>query len=248
MNSPKPFLGLLHGWGMNGRVFDTLVEALSDSCEVQTFHLPGHGGRDDLTDNTLAGWARDLAGQLPAGATLLGWSLGGQLALRAALDYPQSVARLVLLASTPRFVAGPDWPHGMAAAELDGFAGALCADPGATLLRFLSLQTRGVEGQKTLLQSLRAALASTPAPTPASLDAGLALLRETDLRAELARVRQPVLVVHGGLDTLSPAAAGAHLAARLPAARLLDLPRAGHAPHLSHPGPVIDALRAFCHA
>lgn len=248
MISPEPFLGLLHGWGMNARVFDTLVEALSDTCEVQTLSLPGHGGRDDLADNSLAGWARDLARQLPAGATLLGWSLGGQLALRAALDYPQTVARLVLLASTPRFVAGPDWPHGMEARELDGFAGALCADPGATLLRFLSLQTRGVEGQKALLQSLRAALASTPAPTAASLDAGLTLLRETDLRAELGQVSQPVLVVHGGLDTLSPAEAGAHLAARLPTARLLELPRAGHAPHLSHPGPVIDALRAFCHA
>lgn len=248
MQSPKPFLGLLHGWGMNARVFDTLVEALSDTCEVETFHLPGHGGRADLADNSLAGWARDLAGQLPAGATLLGWSLGGQLALRAALDHPQTIARLVLLASTPRFVMGPDWPHGMDAAELDGFAAALRADPGATLLRFLSLQTRGVDGQKALLQSLRAALASTPTPTAASLDAGLALLRETDLRAELARVQQPVLVVHGGLDTLSPAAAGAWLAARLPSARLLDLPRAGHAPHLSHPGQVIDALRAFCHA
>ena len=140
MQSPKPFLGLLHGWGMNARVFDTLVEALSDTCEVQTFNLPGHGGRADLADNSLAGWADDLAGQLPAGATVLGWSLGGQVALRAALDHPQTIARLVLLASTPRFVAGPDWPHGMGAAELDGFAAALRADPGATLLRFLSLR------------------------------------------------------------------------------------------------------------
>ncbi|MFN3716316.1 MAG: pimeloyl-ACP methyl ester esterase BioH [Thiobacillus sp.] len=248
MKSSRPFLGLLHGWGMNARVFDALVDALSGACQVQAFELPGHGGRADVADNTLAGWASDLAGQLPAGATLLGWSLGGQVALRAALDHPQSVARLVLLASTPRFVSAADWPHGMDGAELDGFAASLRADCRATLLRFLSLQTRGVEDQKTLLQALRAALASTPAPTAASLDAGLELLRETDLRADLARVRQPALVVHGGLDTLSPAAAGAWLAARLPAARLLELPRAGHAPHLSHSGPVADAVRAFCHA
>ncbi|OYW19926.1 MAG: hypothetical protein B7Z54_02600, partial [Sphingobacteriales bacterium 12-47-4] len=46
------------------------------------------------TENTLQAWADDLAQQLPDGATLLGWSLGGQVAMRAALDHPHKVARL----------------------------------------------------------------------------------------------------------------------------------------------------------
>ena len=248
MTSPKPFLCLLHGWGMNARVFDLFVDSLTDRFEVRAFNLPGHGGRDDLADNSVSAWAADLATQLPAGATVLGWSLGGQVALRAAIDYPQSIARLVLLAATPRFVAGPDWPHAMPATELDAFAEALLAQPESTLLRFLRLQTRGVEGQKNLLQSLRASLSASPAPTAVSLSAGLEQLRTTDLRAELARVGQPVLVVHGGLDTLAPMAAGSWLAAHLPGAQMLALPRAGHAPHLSHPDTVIEALQTFCHA
>lgn len=248
MTSPKPFLGLLHGWGMNARVFDPIADALAASFEVHAFNLPGHGGRDDLADNSVSAWARDLASSLPAGAMLLGWSLGGQVALRVALDYPASVARLVLLATTPRFVAKPGWSHALAAGELDTFADALLAQPESTLLRFLSLQTRGVEGQKALLHSLRASLSASPAPTALALSAGLEQLRTTDLRDAVARVRQPVLLVHGGLDTLTPLAAGSWLAAQLPAARLLELPRAGHAPHLSHRETVVEAIRAFCHA
>src|SRR5574340_1620261 len=41
MRSPKPVLVLLHGWGMNGRVFDTLAARLADAFEVRAPHLPG---------------------------------------------------------------------------------------------------------------------------------------------------------------------------------------------------------------
>lgn len=245
MNSPKPFLALLHGWGMSAGVFDALGAALAADFEVRAFDLPGHGGRAVPADNTLAAWAADFACQLPDGAAVLGWSLGGQVAMRAALDHPQKIARLALLASTPRFVAAPDWSHAMAPRDLDAFAGALKADPRATLLRFLSLQTRGVEGQKALLHALRQSLDAAPLPVAAALDTGLALLRDTDLRGELAHLRQPVLVLHGALDTLSPAAAGAWLAQHLPEAHHVELARAGHAPHLSHPDAVTRALRDF---
>ena len=163
MKSPKPVLALVHGWGMNARVFDTLADVLAADFEVRALDLPGHGGRDALVVNTLQSWADDLAHQLPDNAMLLGWSLGGQVAMRAALDHPHKVKRLVLLASTPKFVATADWERGMAAADLQDFGAALLAEPQAALLRFLSLQTRGMPGQKTLLQQLRQTLLAAPA-------------------------------------------------------------------------------------
>lgn len=243
----RPVLALVHGWGMNARVFDGLTELLAADFDVRALDLPGHGGRDILADNTLQGWANDLAQQLPDGAMLLGWSLGGQVALRAALDHPRKVSRLVLLASTPRFVAAEDWECGTAQADLEAFGAALLADPRATLLRFLSLQTRGMPGQKTLLQQLRQTLLAAPAPDGAALSAGLALLRGTDLRAELPRLAQPALVLHGALDTLTPPAAGAWLAGTLPAAQHIGLARAAHAPHLSHGEEVAAAIGRFAH-
>lgn len=247
MPSPKPFLALLHGWGMNARVFDDLAVLLAAAFEVRAFDLPGHGGRDAVADNTLRGWADDLARQLPDNATLLGWSLGGQVAMRAALDHPHKIARLALLASTPKFIAAEDWPHGMAPAALEDFGAALLAEPEMTLLRFLGLQTRGMPGQKTLLQRLRQTLLAAPAASSEALVGGLAMLRDTDLRAELPQLAQPTLVLHGALDTLTPAAAGAWLAEALPRAQHIAFCRAAHAPHLSHAEEVAAAIGRFAH-
>ena len=248
MPAAKPVLALVHGWGMNARVFDALAAALADVFDVHALDLPGHGGRAPLPDNTLTAWADDLAQRVPPAASVLGWSLGGQVAMRAALDHPDRIARLVLLTSTPRFVATADWPHGMAAADLDAFGAALLADPRGTLGRFLALQTRGAPDAKTLLHALRRVLTEAPEPAPAALAAGLNILRDTDLRAEAKRVAQPTLVIHGALDTLTPAGAAHWLAAHLPHARTLTLPRAAHAPHLSHTDAVVAGIRDFCHA
>jgi len=245
MPSPKPVLALVHGWGMNARVFDTLTELLADDFEVHALNLPGHGGREPLVNNTLQSWADDLAQHLPGGATLLGWSLGGQVAMRAALDHPDRIARLILLAATPRFVADDDWRHGMALQGLSDFGAALLADPRATLLRFLSLQTRGMEGQKAMLQQLRQTLLAAPEVHPAALSAGLQILAKNDLRDAARQLRQPTLIVHGALDTLSAPTAGAWLANALPDARHVELPRAAHAPHLSHAAEVAAEIRSF---
>jgi pimeloyl-[acyl-carrier protein] methyl ester esterase len=247
MRSTKPVLALLHGWGMNARVFGAMADLLATDFEVRALNLPGHGGRAALAVNTLQSWADDLAQQLPDNALLLGWSLGGQVAMRAALDHPRKVARLVLLSSTPRFVAAEDWARGMAADDLQDFGTALLADPQATLLRFLSLQTRGVSDQKTLLQQLRQSLQALPQASSEALLGGLSILRDTDLRGQLPQLAQPTLVLHGALDTLTPAAAGAWLADALPAARHVQLARAAHAPHLSHPTEVAAAIVRFAH-
>ena len=58
MRSPKPVLALLHGWGMNVRVFDVLAALLADDFEVHALNLPGHGGCAAMPDNTLASWAK----------------------------------------------------------------------------------------------------------------------------------------------------------------------------------------------
>jgi pimeloyl-[acyl-carrier protein] methyl ester esterase len=236
---------MLPGWGMNARMFDTLAELLAADFEVLALNLPGHGGRAVLPHNTLQSWADDLAQQLPQQAMLLGWSLGGQVAMRAALDHPRKIARLIVLASTPRFVKSQDWQHGMAEAGLQEFGDALIADPHTTLLRFLSLQTRGMDGQKTLLQQLRHMLQAAPQADAGALTSGLAILRHTDLRADLPHLSQPTLVLQGTSDTLTPPAAAAWLASVLPQAQFAGFVRAAHAPHLSHAREVAAEIGRF---
>lgn len=247
MPSSKPIIAMVHGWGMNACVFDTLAERLTDEFDVRALNLPGHGGRAALSSNSLQSWADDLVSQLPVNTTLLGWSLGGQAAMRAALDYPGIVSRLILLSTTPKFVASNEWPHGLALSDLQAFGTDLLGNQEATLLRFLSLQTRGVPNQKALLQQLRTAFREAPDASLDALQQGLQQLCDTDLRAGLSALQQPTLVLHGALDTLTPAAAGTWLAEHLPHARHIEYARAAHAPHLSHGDDVAADIGRFIH-
>ena len=244
----KPTLVLLHGWGMNPHVFDTLSAQLEDHIALLPLALPGHGGSATMNTNTLATWASEISEQLPPQTILMGWSLGGQVAMRIALDRPAQIERLILMSSTPKFVSEDGWQAGIALADLMAFGMDMQSDTRATLLRFLTLQTRGVIAQKALLQSLRASFFSTPLPEPQTLAAGLEMLLHTDLRVEITQLGQPTLVIHGSLDKLTPPSAGAWLAKTLPTAQYCLIDGAAHAPFLSHTQRVAEAILEVVHA
>ncbi|MEO1767010.1 pimeloyl-ACP methyl ester esterase BioH [Thiobacter aerophilum] len=242
-----PDLVLLHGWGLHGGVWQDLAEALAPRFRLHVPDLPGHGASASITPYDLDALAAALAQVLPAGAHVCGWSLGGQVALRLAQHWPGHVARLTLIATTPCFRRRPDWPHGMDEASLAEFARNLEADYEGTLKRFLALTARAGEGARGVIARLRASLFTRGRPVPEALRAGLAILREADMRGELAQVMQPALVIHGSHDNVTPPAAGRWLAQHLPDGRLLEVAGAAHAPFLSHRAQVAQAVEAFSH-
>ena len=154
---------------------------------------------------------------------MLGWSLGGAVAMRWAALHPDRIARLVLVATTPSFVARDDWPHAMRDETLQKFGDELRAAYRLTLQRFLTLQTQGSDGGRATLAALRHQLFARGAPTAAALDQSLELVRGIDLRALAPTIRAPALVVAGDRDTLAPRAAGAWLAEALPNARFAEI-------------------------
>jgi len=158
---------------------------------------------------------------------------------------PTKVARLLLVATTPRFVAGPDWPHGMAPAALAKLAQQLETDYQRTVSEFLELQVRGGARSKSVLAALRASLLAHGEARPEALAAGLETLSSTDLRPTLGLVRTPTLVVGGQYDRVTPPAAARALAAMLPDARYVEFARAAHAPFLSHPTEFVALAREF---
>jgi pimeloyl-[acyl-carrier protein] methyl ester esterase len=236
-------LVLLHGWGSHAGVWADLIARLDLGHAVFAPDFPGDGSAACTIEEVVD----ELAAIAPQRCVLAGWSLGGQLALLWARRHPQQVARVVLIASTPRFVSAPDWAHGMAAATLAGFAAELAADPAATLRRFLLLETRGDAEASAVARRLDAALAARPPADHDALARTLDWLRDTDLRASLQEIRQAVLVIHGDRDRITPPAAGEYLAAHLPQARLVMLPGAAHAPFISDPDTVCKLMTDFCH-
>jgi pimeloyl-[acyl-carrier protein] methyl ester esterase len=233
-----PDLVLLHGWGLNLRVWDGLADEMAKSFRIIAVDLPGHG-RSEW--NPKAGTPAEQAWQVHAALqpfsdrySLLGWSLGGQIALDLAAAMPGSVERLVLVATTPRFAAGVDWPYGMPATAVEKMATQLRTNYKRTVSEFLDLQVRGSASSDKVLAELRASLFAHGEAHPKALVSGLATLESSDLRPMLSLVRAPTLVIAGQYDRVTLPAASRALAEALPDARFVEFRRAAHAPFLSH--------------
>jgi pimeloyl-[acyl-carrier protein] methyl ester esterase len=252
-DSGAPLL-FIHGWGMHGGMWGGALEKLAEQLQVMAVDLPGHGFSNRIEDRGLrieAG-ALDvivdkLAIRFSGPLTVCGWSLGGQIALRWAQRHPAQVEKLILVSSTPCFVQRADWPCAMAEQTLAAFSAALQQDYASTLRRFLALQVRGGEQEKEQLQMLRLSLMSRGEPDLAALQAGLAILRDVDLRAALSEIAQPTLLIAGDRDTLTPLAASQYMAAQMPAAQMATIAGAAHAPFLSHPEVFVKYVAEFLH-
>jgi pimeloyl-[acyl-carrier protein] methyl ester esterase len=237
-----PDLVLLHGWGLSSSVWQPVRERLAAHYTLHLVDLPGHGRSRGVSLASLAELVAAIARLVPAKAMLCGWSLGGLVAQSIAATQP--VRRLVLVSSTPSFLARDGWPDGMQPGTLADFAGDLARDWRVTLARFLRLNALGGSRSREALRSLTAALDERGDPAPEALARGLDLLRDTDLRDKVAAIGAPTLVIHGTRDMLAPVAAGRWLAARLPSAKLVEFDDAAHLPFLTHADAFADALIA----
>jgi len=236
-----PDLVLVHGWAMHAGIFAPIRAELTARFRVHAVDLPGHGRspeREGPLD--LRAVATRLVAAVP-GAWWLGWSLGGLVALEAAIEHPHSVRGVALIAASPRFVAGPDWPHGVAPAVFEEFAESLARDWRGTLDRFLALEVAGSDRARAELRELRAHLYERGEPAFNVLADGLSILASTDLRAELPQLAVPTLWIAGTRDRLVPAAAMA-AAAKLARGRFIAIEGGGHAPFIGHPDEVLHAL------
>lgn len=244
-------LVLLHGWGMNLEVWNELAETLARRFRVIAVDLPGHGRSDwDGAAYTQAAQTfrvHETLAPLTNRYHLLGWSLGGQFALDLAAAMPAGIEGLILVATTPRFLAGPGWRYGVKQASLERLAGELHADPDKAVRGFLKSQVRGLASRTAgrVLERLRGALTHGGGAQPEALAWGLERLRQADLRPQLAQVRAPALVVAGEDDRITPPAASRALAKALPKGHFRQLRGAGHVPFLSHRDQFLAALDGF---
>lgn len=239
-------LFLWHGWGMPAAAWAGFSSQLGVASQAPA--LPGYALTAAPDPYTLDALVDTLLADLPASVTLCGWSLGALLALHAAQRHPDKVERLILLGATPSFVQRADWPHGMTPQALAEFTEAVDRDAATALKRFIALFNQNDVNSRRIGRDLTAALAMAPRPSTATLVAGLALLRDTDLREQVPTIRQPTLLLHGAHDPLMPLAAAEWLAATLPQARLEILPDAGHAPFLSDAARCAALVTEFLHA
>ncbi|MFE6833586.1 alpha/beta fold hydrolase [Streptomyces sp. NPDC057705] len=232
--SGGPGLLLAHGGG--GSVesnFGAILDELAATHSVVGVDYPGTGGTpkaleplelDELADQLVA--AADAEGL--ERFAVLGYSLGGNVAIRVATRYPERVTALVLTATFAQ--AGNRLK--LVADLWSGLAARGESELLARLLVPLAFNPEVLEGltPEEVEQVVRELAGSVPPGSGDHVD----LLRGADLREEIARIAVPALVVGTTEDRLVPFALQRELADALPGARLAELPT-GHLPFAERP-------------
>ncbi len=232
---------VLHGWGMNQQVWQPVRARLNARARVSWIDLPGHGHSHAMPLGDLAQVVAQVAPHIPAGAIVIGWSLGGLVAQALAQQLGSRISALLLVASTPRFVLGADWAHALPDETLTYFADNLQKDYDAAVKRFFALQFMGVRSDPKALNALRAQVLAYPASLQA-LDEGLHILRSADFTGQM--VTQPTLWVLGRLDKLIPVSLAEGLTA-LGQTRVEIIQQAAHVPFVTHPDEFMQLVEAF---
>jgi pimeloyl-[acyl-carrier protein] methyl ester esterase len=242
---------VIHGWGFNRRVFDPLVPPFTRAgIEASFWELPGHGARNEaMIEADLEAWARDCLAAFPPGPqVVLGWSLGGLVALELAVRFPDRIRGIILVCTTPRFLKDPDWPDGHDLEVFERFEHDLETHYEATLRDFLWLQIRNPVRARALVPRLRDALAAGGAPSLVGLQSGLEILKRADLRDALRKgVRQPVALLAGRQDRLVMPGAIDWMSERL-GIEPAWLDDGGHVPFLTDPDWFMREVTGFFNA
>ncbi|MUT67954.1 alpha/beta hydrolase [Paenibacillus sp. NEAU-GSW1] len=226
----------LTGWSMPDSVFDRLRELLPEFHHVSLVYSTASSAEEMMRlTETAAREARSAA----SGPLLIGgWSLGGLLALRLAI---QGLADgLVLFAATAKFTRPKGQTNlGWADAYVRQMIIGIGKDRQAVEQRFRQLVFSETETDGEI------EFPRSGTWNASALIAGLEILRSVDFLPRLSEIDCPVFLAHGADDQIIPYAAAEELLLHLPQAKLLAVPECGHAPFRGREADVAESLRSW---
>jgi pimeloyl-ACP methyl ester carboxylesterase len=233
---------LVHGLGDDHRAWRRAVAPLMLSHRVVLMDFRGHGGTSlGQATGTLGQLAADVVTVLDAlgldDVTLAGFSLGGTIAMRAALDHPDRVRALALVGTSSRVnTAARDWYLERAA---------LVDDESPTLRETLDADTGDVYRNRPeeISDGLLIRRQSTADPRGfANACRAMAGLKAAPLDPELGSIKAPTTVLAGDADQHCPPRAAEIIAAGIPGADLRVLSDTGHPIPVERPAETADAI------
>jgi 2-succinyl-6-hydroxy-2,4-cyclohexadiene-1-carboxylate synthase len=237
--SMAPELVMLHGFTHSGASWGRVVTALGERYRPIAPDIRGHASAGAQAPVTLEAVIRDVAALAPARLDLVGYSMGGRIALHATLAMPDRVRRLVLIGASPGLADPAERAQRLAA---DGRL--------ATELEASSIEAFVQRWAQTpVLAGLPAEVAaavqadrlrSTPTGLARALR-GLGTGTLAPLWDRLGELSLPVTLVVGERDDKFRAIAE-QMAAALPEARLEVVAGSGHAVHLEAPERVAELI------
>ena len=237
---------LIHGWGLHAVVWDNIMPVLLSRFQVTVVELPGFGrspipgGEYDLDYLT-----KQVLAVSPQNAVWLGWSLGGMIAMNAAIHFSERVKGLIAVASTPKFISDERWPLALKGDVLAHFRALLLEDWEGTLIRFIALQCKDSSTIKEDVRFLKDIVFFHGHPSSKALRCGLDVLRDVDLLDDLKKIAAPTLYVLGDKDNLVPVGISQDIKNYQPDANVAVIKGASHVPFLSAPDSFVAAISDF---
>jgi pimeloyl-[acyl-carrier protein] methyl ester esterase len=239
-----PDLLLLHGWGVNSAVWNSVLEGLSAHFRVHLIDLPGFGGSEGLAEYSLDTIVDRIMERVPEQSIWCGWSLGGLIASHASYLYPDKIAKLIQVCTSPKFVGDELWP-GVETIVFENFKLGLLKNTNKTLARFISIQAMGCESARKDTLILKKLLMDTKQASLMALSEGLELLNKSDLRREFTQISLPCLSIFGQFDSLVPIETSVAMQQLLPGSRQKVFMHSSHAPFVSEPEEFINNIVSF---
>jgi len=233
---------VLHGWGMNSSVWETVAADLEQQFQVMWLDLPGHGINHDVEAKDLTAIVAMILPLLKQRTHLMGWSLGGLVAQEIVRQRPDLIKRIVMVATTPRFSQTKNWHNAMPNTLLAEFSKGLVNDLQGTLKRFIALQFMGIKHSQKIQRQLRVAILANR-PNKIALQVGLEILQQQDFIN--LKMAQPQLWILGKKDRLVPVEVALELRSLYPDAVIDVIEQAGHAPFMTHPNAFIKRVLYF---
>lgn len=232
---------LLHGFTHTGRSWDPVIAALGERYRAIAPDIRGHGSASERQPVTLEAVLEDVAGLGEGRFTLVGYSMGGRLALHAALALRERVERMVLIGASPGIGDGAerrsrrDADERLAAA-IEGLSIEEVAERWESVAgEVLAGQPPGVR-EAARLDRLR----NTPVGLARALR-GLGTGALPPLWERLRELSMPVTLIVGERDEKFRVIAEA-MASACPDAVVAVVPAVGHAVHLEVPNVVAQAV------
>jgi len=236
-----------HGLLWSGAMYRFQVDALRDRYRCVTFDFRGQG-RSEVTRagydmETLADDAAALVERLGcAPCHFVGLSMGGFVGLRLAIRRPELLRSLVLLESAADAEPLHNRPRYAAMALVARFVGvAPLAEPVMRIMfgrAFLDDPAR-----RELRDQMRRELLAVD--RRGAMRATLGVIGRRSVEDRLGAIRVPTLVASGEADTAVVAARSRRTAERIPGARFVTLPRAGHTSSIEEPERVTETIARF---
>jgi 2-succinyl-6-hydroxy-2,4-cyclohexadiene-1-carboxylate synthase len=236
----------LHGFTGSGGDFDPLIAAmqLHGRDRWAPSLIPGDGEEPGFDLSGMAALVADLARRAAPRVALVGYSMGGRIALSFAVAHPDRVEALALIGATAG-IADPDERAARSAAD-EALAARIDRDPAAFAdaweqIPILASQSRI---EPVAREALRRRRRARSGPASAACLRGLGTGAMPPLHDRLERLTMPVLVIAGEED-VKFRTIGDSLASRIANARRWDVPGAGHSAHLERPEIVGPRISAF---